>query len=76
MKFKKAARRFVIPSIPAGAAIGYFVGYYGCLGVLKLQGKGSSHNDMITLVVAGGLAAVFGALTLPIITWSIMRNQK
>jgi len=66
----------VIASIPAGGIAGFFIGYYLSLGILSLQGKGNSHNDMFTVVASGMLGAVVGAALLPIIVWLFTRSRS
>ena len=45
----------VAGAIPVGAFCGFLCGYYLCLGILSLQGKGNSHDDVYTVLGAGGL---------------------
>ena len=66
----------VVVAIPAGGFCGFIFGYYLCLGFLLLQGKGTSHNDMFTVVAAGGLGVPFGALLLPFCVWFFTRQPR
>lgn len=63
-------------AIPAGGFFGFISGYYMCLGILHLQNKGNSHNDVYTVVAAGGLGLVLGALFLPFCVWSSSRERR
>jgi hypothetical protein len=66
----------VLVAIPTGAFIGFLAAYYVCLGVLYLQGKGHSHNDMFTVVTAGMLGLPAGALLLPFFVWLFTRVRQ
>lgn len=77
MNLKGQLRWFVvIIAIPVGLVVGFFCGYYLCCGVLYLQGKGNSHDDVYSVIGSGGLGSVIGALLLPIITWLTTRGRK
>ena len=66
----------IIVAIPAGGFVGFLMAYYLCLGVLCLQGKGNSHNDMFTVVAAGMLGSPVGALLLPFCAWFFTRERR
>ena len=76
MKPKGESRWFwVVAALPVGLILGFFCGYYASLGILLLQGKGNSHNDMFTMVFGGVLGAAVGAVLLPVLTWLFKRNR-
>jgi hypothetical protein len=66
----------IVAAIPIGWAAGFPSGYYLCLGILMLQGKGNSHQDMYTVVAAGGLGSLLGALFVPVLAWYLCRGRK
>ncbi len=75
MKSKDVWRWFgVIVAIPAGAICGFPCGYFICLGLLLLQGKGSSHNDIFSVYAAGRLGVPLGAILLPFCVRHFTRN--
>ncbi|MFA6544748.1 MAG: hypothetical protein WCS99_10005 [Limisphaerales bacterium] len=77
MNSKTALRwLMIVAAIPAGGVGGYFCGCYLCLGILKLQGMGNSHNDMFTVVAAGMLGVAIGSLLLPACVWFFTRQPR
>jgi hypothetical protein len=66
----------VIAAIPAGVFGGYYLGMLLFLGILRLQGLGSSHGDLTTIAVGGILGAASGAITLPIAVWLLLRDRR
>ena len=63
----------IIAAIPVGAVLGYLCLGYAWEGLLHLQGKGHSHNDLVSMVVAGLLGAVVGTFSLPFCIWRFTR---
>ena len=49
---------WALAALPAGGIIGFFGGYYLSLGILLLQGQGTSHNDMFAVVFSGMVRAL------------------
>lgn len=77
MNLKGPLRWLVVTiAIPVGLVAGYFCGYYLCVGILYLQGKGNSHDDLYSVLGSGGLGSVIGALLLPIIAWLLTKDRK
>jgi hypothetical protein len=77
MKLKRASRWVcVVAALPAGVVLGFFSGYYLSLGILLLQGKGHSHDDIITVVGSGVLGAAIGALLFPVLVWFLTRARQ
>jgi hypothetical protein len=66
----------IVVAIPAGGFFGFICAYEVCLGILYLQGKGNSHDDMFTVVAAGMLGSVLGALLVPLCTWFLTRQRE
>lgn len=60
---------WALAALPAGGIIGFFGGYYLSLGILLLQGQGTSHNDMFAVVFSGMVRALVGAMLLPLVAW-------
>jgi hypothetical protein len=67
---------FILAAAPLGAVAGFPCGYFATLGVLRLEGKGNSHEDIYTLVSAGPLGAVVGVILFPIATWVLTRQRR
>ena len=55
--------------------MGFFCGYYLGYAILGLLGRGHSHDDMYTLVDAGVLGMLAGALLFPAIAWASTRRR-
>lgn len=66
----------VVVAIPAGGFFGFVSGYYVCFGILYLQGKGNSHNDLFTVVAAGMLGLALGAVLCPFGAWFLTRERR
>jgi hypothetical protein len=66
----------ILSAIPVGWVIGFACGYLLGAFMLQAQGRGNSFNDLNTLLGAGGLGAVFGALLVPWFVWFYWRRQK
>jgi len=66
---------WALAALPAGGIIGFFGGYYLSLGILLLQGRGNSHNDMFTVVFSGMVGALVGAVLLPVVAWLATRKR-
>ena len=76
MKRERESRWFwVVAAFPVGGFVGYTCGFYLAFGILSLQGKGNSHNDMFTIVFSGVLGAGLGAVLLSVLTWFFRRNR-
>ena len=66
MNVKRIMRwSLVAIAVPVGAVLGYYVGAFLCLGVLTLQNRGDSHNDMYTIIAIGILGVILGMVFLP-----------
>ncbi|MBI5426637.1 MAG: hypothetical protein HZA32_21385 [Opitutae bacterium] len=66
----------VVAAIPAGLVSGFFLASQICVAVLHAQGKGNSHNDIITLAIWQMLGAAFGALVLPMVIWQFTKSRQ
>ncbi len=66
----------VIAAFPAGMFGGYYSGSLLFLGILRMQGRGNSHGDLIPIVAGGVLGAVAGTIILPLIVWLLMREPR
>lgn len=66
---------WILGAVPAGGIVGFFCGYYLAGAILLIQGKGSSHDDMYTVVGSGALGMIIGAVLLPIIAWAYTRRR-
>ncbi|MEJ0089930.1 MAG: hypothetical protein WDM80_09330 [Limisphaerales bacterium] len=63
-------------AIPVGGFCGFIAGYYSCLGILSLQSMGNSHDDIYTVLGAGGLGMLIGAFLIPFCIWYFTRQER
>ena len=63
----------IVVALPVGAALGYLFVGYGWYVVLHLQGKGHSHNDLVSMAIAGLIGAAVGTFLLPFCIWLFTR---
>jgi hypothetical protein len=64
-------------SMIAGAALGLFLGAYGCAAAMSIAGGGHSHNDMFTWAGSAIVGSIVGAVVVPLLTRKVlgMREQ-
>ena len=65
-----------IASVPLGALLGLYAGGFVCYGVLRLQGRGGSHNDMLPMAAAGMAGLLVGAIALPLLAALLFKPKK
>jgi len=58
-------------SFPAGFLVGAYVGDYVCYLVLRSEGKGNSHSDMIQMAFASLASGIAAAAILGIVVWNL-----
>ena len=66
----------LIGSVPLGGILGFYAGCSICYGVLRLQGRGESHDDVISLAGAGMLGMLVGAIVLPALAALLFKAKK
>lgn len=62
-------------AIPCGAVLGFICGGELCERILRLQGRGNSHNDMYPVVSAAMVGVILGAILLPLGIWFFTRKK-
>ncbi len=70
------ARSMVMASVPVGGFFGGFCGGGLCSLVLHLQGRGESHNDLISFAAAGLFGMLVGGIASPVIALFLTRTKK
>jgi hypothetical protein len=66
----------IIGSVLLGAILGFYVGGAICYSVLRLQGRGGSHNDMLPVAAAGMAGMLVGAIVLPVLAAFLFKARK
>jgi hypothetical protein len=69
-------RLALMAAVPIGAIIGFFIGGYLCLGVLKWEGKGQSHFDAMAMAASSVAGLLGGAILCPIIFWLLIGRKR
>jgi hypothetical protein len=70
------ARFMIIASVPVGAFLGGYCGSSICSLVLHLQGRGESHNDLISFAVAGVFGMLVGGIVAPLVALFLTKPKK
>jgi hypothetical protein len=70
--FRKIA---IFAAIPCGGILGFICGGDICEGILHLQGRGNSHNDMFPVVASAMFGVILGAILLPFSIWFFTRKK-
>jgi hypothetical protein len=66
----------VVAAIPAGLFAGFYLSSWLCVALLHAEGKGHSHNDIITIAVWQMIGAAAGGLVLPLAAWLLTKRWK
>lgn len=66
----------IVVAVPVGALLGGYSGSGICYMILRLQGRGESHDDIIPVAALGMLGLLVGGIVLPLIVRRFAKKHK
>jgi hypothetical protein len=66
----------IIAAVPIGALLGGYCGSEICYVILRQQGRGESHNDIMPVAASGMAGLIVGGIVLPLIILFLTKSQK